>query len=73
MDYANQIAEIYQKKDKTIQKKILKVKKQQPLERELREFVTLVKKKRNPLIFATKAKNALELALKIQKVIEKNI
>ncbi|MCD6583275.1 MAG: Gfo/Idh/MocA family oxidoreductase [Candidatus Omnitrophica bacterium] len=73
LDYANQIAEIYQKKNKTIQKKILKVKKQQPLERELREFMTLVKKKRNPLIFATKAKNALELALKIQKVIEKNI
>ncbi len=73
LDYANQIVEIYQKKNKTIQKKILKVKKQQPLERELREFVALVRKKRNPSTFATKAKDALELALKIQKIIEKNI
>ncbi len=70
LDYAQQKVEIYQKKGKQIIKKTLPINKKQPLEKEISEFVNLVRKKVFTLEYAKKAKDALALSLIIQKKIE---
>ena len=72
MDYAQQKAEIYKKIKKSIIKKTLPINKEQPLRKEIHEFVNLVKKGDISALHAEKAKNALALSLKIQKVLEKD-
>jgi len=71
LDYANQEVEIYEKRGKEIIKKALGINKEEPLKREISEFVKLVKTGIHETGYAAKAKDALELALKIQKRIEK--
>jgi len=70
MDYAQQKVEIYKKIKKTIIKKTLLINKEQPLKKEIHEFINLVKKNTTSTLYAQKAKNALALSLRIQKVIE---
>ncbi len=67
LDYAQQKVEIYQKIKKRIISSILPVNKEEPLEKEIREFIRLIKEKHFTLSYAEKAKNALSLSLKIQK------
>lgn len=67
LDYANQTVEIYQKLKNSINKKILPINKEEPLKKEIIDFVTMVKKDYFTLDYAQKAKNALGLALQIQK------
>jgi len=71
MDYAQQKVEIYKKIKKNIIKKTLPISREQPLKKEINEFITLVKKGTFSTLYAEKAKNALALSLKIQRVIEK--
>ncbi len=71
LDYANQEVEIYEKRGKEIIKKALGINKEEPLKREISEFVKLVKTGIHETGYAAKAKDALELALKIQKRIVK--
>jgi len=71
MDYAQQKVEIYKKVKRTILKKTLPIRKEQPLKKEIHEFINLVKKNNFSVLYAEKAKNALGLSLKIQKVLEK--
>ncbi|MCQ9204753.1 MAG: Gfo/Idh/MocA family oxidoreductase [Omnitrophica bacterium] len=70
LDYAQQTVEIYRKIKKKIIKKILTINKEEPLKKEIAAFVNLVKTKSFSLEYADKAKDALKLALKIQKIIE---
>ncbi|MFH1363888.1 MAG: Gfo/Idh/MocA family oxidoreductase [Candidatus Omnitrophota bacterium] len=67
LDYANQEVEIYQKLGKKIVKKALGINKEEPLKKEISEFVKLVKTGKHETGYAAKAKDALALALKIQK------
>ena len=67
LDYAQQKVEIYRKIKKRIISSILPVNKEEPLEKEIREFIRLIKEKHFTLSYAEKAKNALSLSLKIQK------
>ncbi len=69
LDYAKQEVEIYKKLKKQIIKKVLPINKEEPLKKEITCFITLVKKKKYETEYATKAKDALELALRIQKKI----
>ena len=69
LDYAKQSVEIYKKLNKEIVKKELAITKEEPLKKEITDFVNLVKTKRFNIEDAQKAKDALSLALKIQKII----
>ncbi|MCF7907958.1 MAG: Gfo/Idh/MocA family oxidoreductase [Candidatus Omnitrophica bacterium] len=71
LDYANQEVEIYQKLGEKIVKKSLGINKEEPLKKEISEFIKLVKAKKYKTEYAEKAKDALGLALKIQRNIAK--
>lgn len=82
MDYAEQAAHIYTKiKNKTaaqtgqfpytIQKEEIPINKEEPLKNEIRHFVALVHDRRFNIEYAKKAADALELALKVQKLTQK--
>lgn len=71
LDYANQQVEIYRKIKKNIVKDILPINKEEPLKNEIADFINLVKKNDFNIEYAQKAKDALALALKIQKDIER--
>jgi predicted dehydrogenase len=68
LDYAQQSVEIYRKLKTKIVKRHLKINKQEPLKKEINDFVDSVKKRKFDLKDAVKAKDALELALRIQKI-----
>lgn len=70
LDYANQTAEIYQKKGTKIVPRILSINKEEPLKKEIIDFVNLVKKNKFSMEHAHGAARALKLALKIQKIIQ---
>jgi predicted dehydrogenase len=69
LDYAEQKAEIYQKIGKEIKSEFLSINKEEPLKKEIIDFVRLVKEGKFEIDDAVKAKDALALALKIQKLI----
>ena len=71
LDYAEQTVEIYQKVGNEIKKEVLAIDKEEPLKKEIAHFVSMVKKKMFRLDYAEKAKNALELAIKIRKIVDK--
>lgn len=71
LDYANQEIEIYQKNNSNISQEKLDLHKEQPLQKEIQDFVRMVIEKRTDIKSAKNAKDALELALKIQKIINK--
>ncbi|MBU1366713.1 MAG: Gfo/Idh/MocA family oxidoreductase [Candidatus Omnitrophica bacterium] len=70
LDYAQQTVEIYQKLKKKIVKKILPIEKEQPLQKEIADFLNLVKKGNFNIESAEQAKDAIKLACKIEKIIK---
>lgn len=70
LDYAEQKGEIYQKIQGQIKNQMLDINKEEPLKKEIVEFVDAVKARSFRLDEAIKAKDALALALKIQKIID---
>ncbi|MBP7088450.1 MAG: Gfo/Idh/MocA family oxidoreductase [Candidatus Omnitrophica bacterium] len=70
LDYAKQTVEIYKKQKTKIIKKYLTINKSEPLKKEIADFVNLVKRKQFTIEYAMQAKNALDLARKIEKIIE---
>ncbi len=71
LDYANQEVEIYQKSGQKIARRALGINKEEPLKKEISEFIRLVTLKRHRTEYAEKAKDALGLACKIERIIEK--
>ena len=71
LDFTHQKVELYRKINDTIEKKMLEIKKEEPLKQEVIDFITMVKNKKNFSPPAENAKDALILALKIQKIIGK--
>ncbi|MCK4917169.1 MAG: Gfo/Idh/MocA family oxidoreductase [Candidatus Omnitrophica bacterium] len=71
LDYATQSVEIYKKIKNKITKKCLTINKEEPLKKEILEFINLVKKKSFDISYAEKAKNALKIACKIEKIIQR--
>jgi len=69
LDYANQSVEIYRKVNNNITKLDLPINKEEPLKQEIQDFVNMVRSGDKTLEHAIKARNALELALKIEKKI----
>lgn len=72
LDYAQQKITFYRKRGKEIIRKEIFVAKKEPLVEELRSFVECIKKGRQPIVRATDAKQALNIALSITKQIHKN-
>ncbi|MBU1121779.1 MAG: Gfo/Idh/MocA family oxidoreductase [Candidatus Omnitrophota bacterium] len=72
LDYAQQEAQIYKKGAAKITKDTLPINKEEPLKKEIIEFVNLVQNKTFDMDSAQGARNALELALKIQKIINED-
>jgi len=73
LDYKNEVAFIYRKAGLSITKDSLPIEKEQPLKRELGSFIECVAEKKPPLVSGTVAREALSLALDIQKQIWKNL
>jgi predicted dehydrogenase len=71
LDYVNQEASIYQKKKNTIHKQNIDVKKQNPLREELKSFISCIKSNKRPLVSGEEATEALRVALKIVRKIQK--
>jgi predicted dehydrogenase len=72
LDYAEQKAEIYQKINNQITSEFLPISKEEPLKKEIMHFVELVAKKEFSMEYVEKAKDALALSLKIQKIIARD-
>ncbi len=70
LDYAHQEVELYRKENKKILKKLLSIKKEEPLKKEITEFVDMVKNNHFSIQYCTKAREALKLAIKIQNLIK---
>ena len=73
LDYTQQEVELYKKMDNHIIKRRLTIKKEEPLKQEVVDFVTMVKRNTFSLSSCRKATCALALALKIQRMIGKNL
>lgn len=71
LDYAQQTVEIYKKIKTQIIKKVLPINKEEPLKKEIVDFVRLATKNKYNSGYSEAAKDALELACKIEKVIKK--
>jgi len=69
LDYKDAKASVYKKAGPGITKQDLPIEKEQPLQKELRAFIDCVAKQEEPLISGRIARQALEVALVIQKQI----
>lgn len=65
LDYEAQEAEIYQKQDNKITREKINIKKERPLQKELRAFVECVREKKRPLVSAEEGRQALKVATEI--------
>ncbi|MBU1043000.1 MAG: Gfo/Idh/MocA family oxidoreductase [Candidatus Omnitrophica bacterium] len=72
LDYALQKIIMYKKTGIKITKKEIAVEKKEPLVEELYSFIQCIKTKKTPLVQGQDAKEALNIALKITKIIQKN-
>ncbi|MBF0385722.1 MAG: Gfo/Idh/MocA family oxidoreductase [Candidatus Omnitrophica bacterium] len=69
LDYVKQEAFIYRKKQQLISKHALPIEKHEPLKKEIEHFIDCIEKDQNPLISGKEAKEALDVALKISRLI----
>jgi predicted dehydrogenase len=69
LDYKNAEACVYRKLQNKITKERLPIEKEQPLQKELASFIDCVINKKEPLVSGVVAREALEVALTIQKQI----
>jgi predicted dehydrogenase len=67
LDYKNEQASIYKRTASGISKEDLPIEKEQPLQKELESFLACVREHKQPLVSGPVARQALAVALKIQK------
>lgn len=73
LDYARQKIEIYKKHKRKISRKTLTLLNNEPIKKEIEDFLHQIKNKNHSLSSAQKAVNALSIAFKIEKQIYKNL
>lgn len=71
LDYVKQEAIIYRKLRNKIKSTAMEIKKEAPLEAELSSFINCVYQRKKPLVSGEEARKALELALRIEKIIRR--
>lgn len=69
LDYRNEQASVYRKKAGTITKESIPIEREQPLKRELVSFISCVRNGTEPVVNGETAREALDVALKIRKLI----
>ncbi|MFA5089976.1 MAG: Gfo/Idh/MocA family oxidoreductase [Candidatus Omnitrophota bacterium] len=69
LDYKEAKASVYKKEGSTITKTDLPIEKEQPLQKELKDFIDCLLQDRDPLVSGPVAREALKVALTIQKQI----
>lgn len=69
LNYVNQSATVHTRKGSKITKEKLKVRKEEPLKKELESFVNCVMRKENPIVSGEDGRRALAVALEIGKKI----
>ncbi|MBN3037793.1 MAG: Gfo/Idh/MocA family oxidoreductase [Candidatus Omnitrophica bacterium] len=65
LDYESQEASIYEKQGKKITRKKINIKKEKPLQKELRSFIQCVKEEKKPLVSGEQGRDALAIACEI--------
>ncbi|MDP3804481.1 MAG: Gfo/Idh/MocA family oxidoreductase [Candidatus Omnitrophota bacterium] len=65
LDYLNQDAAIFRKTDDNILKEKIKIKKKEPLKKELKSFVECARTGKRPIVSGVEGKRALQVALEI--------
>jgi len=70
LDYLNQDAAIFRKTDDKIIKEKIKIKKKDPLKKELKSFIECVRPVRRPIVSGVEGRRALQVALEIVKKIK---
>lgn len=71
LDYKKEEAFIYKKRNSQITKQRLPIQKKEPLKKELASFLDCIIKRKEPLVSGVTAKEALAVALEIQRQIKK--
>jgi len=71
LDFAEQKAQVYQKRKNKIIARSLVINRAEPLKEEITEFVALARRKRFTINYAASAKDALALALRIQRILKR--
>jgi predicted dehydrogenase len=65
LDYVARDAELFEKTDQKIDKRRIKIKKKDPLKRELKSFVECVRTGKRPVVSGVEGRRALQVALDI--------
>ena len=69
LDYKDAKASVYKRNQSQITKEDLPIEKEQPLQKELQAFIDCVEQNKEPLVSGETAREALSVALEIQKQI----
>ncbi len=72
LDYQKQHAKLFTKVNNRITKKSLPIEREEPLKREIESFIDCIENDKRPIVSGVEAKNALEVALEITKLIGDN-
>ena len=73
LDYIKQEAVLYRKINNRITGKLINIKKEEPLKKELEAFVNCIKTGERPLVSGEEGRDALKAALQIEDAIKENI
>ena len=73
LDYIKQDAVLYRKINNRITGKLINIKKEEPLKKELEAFVNCVRTGERPLVSGEEGRDALKIALQIEDAIKENL
>ena len=73
LDYIKQDAVLYRKTNNRITGKLINIKKEEPLKKELEAFVNCIRTGERPLVSGEEGRDALKIALEIEGAIKENL
>jgi len=73
LDYIKQDAVLYRKINNRITGKLINIKKEEPLKKELEAFINCIKTGERPLVSGEEGRDALKIALQIEDAIRENL
>ncbi len=73
LDYIKQAAAVYRKSGNKITARMINIKKEEPLKKELEAFINCVKTRERPLVSGEEGRDALKIALQIADAIKGNL
>lgn len=73
LDYVKQEAVLYRKINNRITGKLINIKKEEPLKKELEAFIGCIKSGERPLVSGEEGRDALKIALQIENAVKQNL